>query len=89
MNESQGWPKESLLKALQNCAEDLGESPSRSQYKTWNDGIAPNTNAMEQRFGSWNAAKEAADLETYSVGNHPNYRLAGKPRSECWGDEDE
>lgn len=81
--ERDGWSRGACEKALTQCAEDIGESPSRQQYRRWRDGSQPSAGAIARCFDGWNAAKEAVGLQTYASGQHPNYRHVGRPRSEC------
>ncbi|WP_142860658.1 homing endonuclease associated repeat-containing protein [Salinigranum halophilum] len=55
-----------LIQLLHYAAEQLGKSPS---YKEFNSlDLATSADAIRYVFGSWNAAKEAAGLETRDVG---------------------
>ncbi|NHN43443.1 HNH endonuclease [Halorubellus sp. JP-L1] len=52
--------------ALREAAHRLGESPTRAQYDEL--GLTPAGPTIQRTFGGWNAAKRAADLETYDQG---------------------
>lgn len=51
---------------LREAREVLGRSPSRTEYDELNPPLS--RGQIEDAFGSWNAAKEAAGLETYAKG---------------------
>lgn len=59
-------PKEELIADLQRVAEELGGSPSTSEYAE-HGGYGVST--LSNRFGSWNGAKDAAGLEKNNVGS--------------------
>ncbi|MDS0296085.1 homing endonuclease associated repeat-containing protein [Halogeometricum luteum] len=48
--------------ALRTAADRLGESPSKAQYESL--GLTPASATIVRTMGGWNAAKEAAGLET-------------------------
>lgn len=73
-SERNGWPTSSVIKALRQCAEDIGNSPSKTQYTQWRNGFEPSVSSITQCYGSWNKAKEAAHLETYEPGNYQNHK---------------
>ena len=54
--------EEDCIRGLQEAADRLGHSPSYAEYRELDQ--SPSHHSIEQVFGSWNAAKEAADLET-------------------------
>ncbi|EMA11591.1 hypothetical protein SAMN05443574_103330 [Haloarcula vallismortis] len=58
---SQKISDEELLKDLRRVTDELGESPTAVQYRE-EGSYSPNT--FQNRFGSWNKAKEQAGLET-------------------------
>ena len=51
------------IRALREAADRLGESPTKAQYEAL--GLRPASATVVRTFGGWNAAKEAAGLETY------------------------
>jgi len=53
-------PPEELLRDLQRTADRLGTTPSKKQYNEWGTYTAP---LCQDRFGSWNGAVDAANLE--------------------------
>ena len=53
-------PAEELLADLQQTADLIGTSPSKKQYNEWGTYTAP---LFQDRFGSWNDAIKAANLE--------------------------
>lgn len=57
------YSKEDCINSLQEAYEILGESPSSNQYKEL--GLKPTVPTMQEKFGSWNEAKDAAGLESY------------------------
>ncbi len=54
------------IDALERAAETLGESPTKAQYEAL--GFTPASATIINQFGGWNAAKAAADLETFAQG---------------------
>lgn len=54
-----------ILATLQTVTEQLGHSPTVTEYTEHSDG--PSVTLIQRRFGSWNEAKEAAELETYDT----------------------
>ncbi len=65
---------EDCLTVLRRASEELGESPSKAQYEKL--GWTPASATIIRTLGSWNEAKEAAGLETYSSGGS---RVEPKP----------
>lgn len=65
----EGWPRESIKAAIEDCAEVVGFSPSLKTYELWRQDHHPSGRAVCNEFGSWNAAKEAVGLETYQSFN--------------------
>lgn len=51
------------IDALRVAAEELGKSPTKAEYETL--GLRPASGTIIRVMGGWNAAKEAAGLETY------------------------
>lgn len=51
------------IDALHEAAEILGKSPTRAEYEDL--GLTPAQGTIKRVLGSWNEAKEAADLEAY------------------------
>lgn len=81
---SDGWPPESCLQALRDVAARLGHSPSLAEYREHRTA-GPGGRTIARHFGSWNAAKRAADLPVDEPGNStPNWRR----RAEQAGAED-
>lgn len=66
--------EEECIQALGRAAERIGHSPTKAEYEQL--GLTPASGTIQRVMGSWNAAKEAAGLETdYSRGP----RVAEKP----------
>jgi hypothetical protein len=65
------------LVALKRAARELQESPTRAQYDAL--GYTPASGTIQRVFGSWNAAKRAAGLETYAQGGGADPTPAPKP----------
>jgi hypothetical protein len=65
------FTKQDCLNSLREAASELGHSPTREEYD--NLGISPSKHTIRNRFGSWNRAKEAAELETYPDNQLPHY----------------
>ena len=63
--------------ALEAAAERLGESPTKAQYEAL--GLTPASATIVRVMGGWNAAKEAAGLETFDQGGGPGPDPAPKP----------
>ena len=62
------------LRALQDAAETLDDSPTKQQYEAL--GLTPAASTILRHFDGWNAAKRAAGLETNaSTGS----RVGSKP----------
>jgi hypothetical protein len=57
-------PDGELIEELQRLADELGEAPGKSQM---NERGAYSAKTYQNRFGSWNAAVEAAGLEPNPV----------------------
>lgn len=55
-------PKAECIDALREAAERLGESPTKAEYEEL--GLRPASATIIRQLGGWNAAKEAAGLET-------------------------
>jgi len=56
------YTKEECIESLKQAANKLGESPTVRQYKQLD--IEPSSiNTFERKFGSWNKAKEIANLK--------------------------
>lgn len=52
--------EEKMLSSLRQAKEELGHSPTISEYKSLN--ISPSDSYIRRRFGSWNKAKKKAGL---------------------------
>jgi hypothetical protein len=66
--------KPECIDALREAAERLGKSPTKAEYEEL--GLTPAAGTIMRQLGGWNAAKEAAGLETEpSTGS----RVASKP----------
>jgi len=50
------------VRALREAAEQVGESPTKSQYEAL--GLTPTSATIQRVMGSWNEAKAAAGLAT-------------------------
>lgn len=55
--------KDDCIEALRRAARDLDASPTKAQYERL--GYMPASATIIRAFGTWNAAKDAAELETY------------------------
>lgn len=65
------------VRALRRAAERLGESPTKAEYETL--GVRPASATIVRVMGGWNAAKEAAGLETYEQGGSDSRGAKSKP----------
>lgn len=63
-DDGNGWPRESVEKALLECADDLGVTPSCKAYAEWREDYHPSLQGVYNNFGTWNAAKEVVGLPT-------------------------
>jgi hypothetical protein len=54
------------LSALQDAADQLGQSPTQAEYRSLE--LSPGVSTQKDRFGSWNAAKQAAELDICQYG---------------------
>lgn len=55
--------EDECIESLREAAERLGESPTKVQYEQL--GLTPASGTIQRVMDGWNAAKEAAGLETY------------------------
>ncbi|WP_135821841.1 homing endonuclease associated repeat-containing protein [Halostella litorea] len=69
--------EEEYLDALSEAARELGESPTKAQYEEL--GLRPASATILRVMGSWNAAKEAAGLETFERGSLNEGEVQPKP----------
>lgn len=65
-NYAYGYSDEELLEWLKEISMDIGRSPSEADVNQ--HPLGPRVGAYQDRFGSWNAAKRLAGLETYAWG---------------------
>lgn len=68
---------EECIEALREAAERLGESPSRTQYE--NLELNPSSTTISRVVGSWNEAKERANLERFTGGERGGTSIQPKP----------
>jgi len=59
------YSEQDCIESLQQAAEQLGHSPKIREYK--NLDMLPSSSTVKRKFGSWNEAKEAADLESWGA----------------------
>jgi hypothetical protein len=62
--------EEDLINDLERVTEQLGESPTVRQYRAEGEY---SIETFQRRFGSWNEAKEQADLKTHSQDGRHEY----------------
>jgi len=67
------YSEDDCIEALKKAKKELGKSPTMRDYNQLD--ILPCADTIIQRFGSWNKAKEKANLETYKLNN----KLEPKP----------
>lgn len=75
------------VESLREAAELLGESPTKSQYEQL--GLTPASGTIQRVMGGWNAAKEAAGLETNSSSGsrvQPKPDDVELPEGKEWGE---
>jgi hypothetical protein len=65
---SESYTDADCLAALQDAADQLGQSPTQAAYRSV--GMSPDIPTLTERFGSWNAAKRAAGLDICRYGRH-------------------
>lgn len=65
------------IEALRTAAERLGEPPTKAQYEEL--GLTPASATIMRVMGGWNAAKEAAGLETFEQGGAGGPGVDPKP----------
>lgn len=66
-NQRKNAPKEELIKDLQQLRDELGRPPKYDEISSNPDSFS--TTVYEERFGSFNAALEAASLDPRNVKN--------------------
>jgi hypothetical protein len=57
------YSKQDCIDALQEASDILRHSPTIDEYRSLD--ISPGTGTIVDRFGSWNNAKDDANLDTY------------------------
>jgi len=68
------YSEEECIESLIYVANELGESPSQSQYTDIKPIWAPSTSYMDYKFKNWNEAKKMADLSIFkNDGDNVNY----------------
>lgn len=67
-----GRSKQDCIDAIQEVAEELGKSPSCSEYEEHSEDNHPSSFTIQKKFDSWNDAKESAELSVFEhdEGNH-------------------
>ena len=67
-----------IIVELQSVAEELGQTPSVTEWREMDD--TPGVSTVARQFGSWIAAIDAAGLERrdWSGENHPRYKHGEK-----------
>lgn len=79
---------EDCIEAIRDVAQELGKSPTYSEYQKVRS--SPYITTITDKFGSWNDAKDAADLEQFSVGgktksiNVEYFKEIDSPRKAYW-----
>lgn len=67
------WTNDQMIEAMQRWAKEYGQPPSHRRWKRADRPPGyPSANIVSRRFGSWNAALEAAGFETLPF---PNRRV--------------
>jgi len=67
MKMSREYSQEDCINALQSAADQLGKSPTLSEYSEL--GVSPSAGTIKNVVGSWNEAKDVAGLERSTGGN--------------------
>jgi|GEM_PF-3600453 len=60
------YSREDCIEALRKAAEEYGPDLTVTQYRE--SGFCPSDRTILNRFGTWNEAKEAAELDATRVG---------------------
>lgn len=68
---------EECIVALREAAERLGEPPSKAQYEGLD--LGPSSTTISRVVGSWNKAKERADLEQLTGGERGGTSIQPRP----------
>lgn len=69
--------EEDCIRGLREVAEELEKSPTKSEYEAL--GVSPSSSAILRVMGSWNEAKQAAGLETYTQSEGGGIPVQPKP----------
>lgn len=69
--------EEDCIRGLQEAAEKLKKSPTKSEYESLD--VSPSSSAILRIMGSWNDAKQAAGLETYTQSEGGGIPVQHKP----------
>lgn len=69
--------EEDCIGALREATAIIGESPTKAEYEEI--GLTPASATIMRVMGGWNAAKEAAELETYEQGKYGGGEVQPKP----------
>jgi len=62
------YSEQDCIDALKSVASGVDGVLSGPRYDELRDELQPSSGTMKQKFGSWNEAKEEAELETYDPG---------------------
>lgn len=69
--------EDKCIHALRETAQILGKSPTKAEYEE--AGLQPAPGTIPRNTEGWNAAKEAASLDTFEQGNGPGPDPKPKP----------
>lgn len=69
--------RQECVRALRKAAVELGRSPTKAEYEALD--LRPSSASIRYVMGGWNAAKDAAGLETYAQGAGGSTRIQAKP----------
>jgi hypothetical protein len=73
-----GYTRDDCIDSLEYVSEKLGKSPTFTEYRDYKSDTDPSPSTMYNIFGSWNDAKEAANLTT-----NINTNSIGYTRDDC------
>lgn len=77
------YSEEECIEALNYVADELGYSPSQSQYSNTKPVWAPSTSFMDYKFKNWNEAKKMANLSIFkNDGDNINYPYGSNWRTQ-------
>jgi len=79
--------REDMIRLLRHAADELGKAPTYREFDSLN--LEVSSNVISKEFGTWNEAKEAAELETWQRGtvreiNETYFQSINSPKKAYW-----